>query len=316
MIRENQRSLQVLSDESQVTDESRHDTSDDSRSTNATLIARTSALEELPFFFEVGGRKLFGIFAKPRDQVVDTGFVICHPYGEEKQYSHRILTRFARRLAEHGISSLRFDCTGYGDSEGLLEDSTLRSQVQETLAAIARARDDFGVKKITLLGLRWGGSLAAHVAEECADLAALVLWSPIITGSSYVDQLLRRSQLAALATKARPLNKEESWRRLRSHGYIDVEGNKLTGGTAKEMASLNLVDVAKTYSGRVLLAGTTKTGTENSESTKLADAYRNSGAILEQINPETYEYWDNRSMYSGRLPECLYAETVRWAKLC
>lgn len=306
----------MLSDGSQFTFGSKRDTSTSSGSAGARLIARTPTLEESPFYFEVGCRKLFGIFTKSRDQVVDTGFVICHPYGEEKQYSHRILTRFARDLAEHGISSLRFDCTGYGDSEGLLEDTTLRSQVRETLAAIARFRDDFGVKKITLLGLRWGGSVAAHVAEECADLAALVLWSPIITGSIYVDQLLRRSQLAALATKARPLNKEESWQLLRSHGYIDVEGNKLTGEIAKEMASLNLVDVAKTYSGRVLLAGTTKSESEDSEFTTLADAYRHSGAILEQIDPETYEYWDNRSMYSGRLPERLYSETVQWAKQC
>ena len=54
---------------------------------------------ETPFFFPSGKHSLFGILHQPAAATCLPAFVFCHPFGEEKLWTHRVFVSFARRLA-------------------------------------------------------------------------------------------------------------------------------------------------------------------------------------------------------------------------
>ena len=55
-------------------------------------------MTETPFYFANGSHSLFGVLHEPEAAPVNAGFVFCHPFGEEKLWSHRVYVTFARAL--------------------------------------------------------------------------------------------------------------------------------------------------------------------------------------------------------------------------
>ena len=81
-------------------------------------------MKETPFFFEGDTGSLFGLLHEPDPATpAREAFVFCHPFGEEKLWTHRTYVSMARRLAERGHPVLRFDFLGNGDSDGAFADS-------------------------------------------------------------------------------------------------------------------------------------------------------------------------------------------------
>lgn len=68
--------------------------------------------------FQCEGRQLIGVIASPLDHLRATGVLILVGGPQYRAGSHRQFTLLARNLAAHGITSLRFDTRGMGDSEG------------------------------------------------------------------------------------------------------------------------------------------------------------------------------------------------------
>lgn len=87
----------------------------------------------------------------------------------------RLHVRLARTLAQQGISSLRFDLSGVGDSgsprAGLPLDEVVRQDID---AAIAYTRDTQGVSRIVTLGLCSGGRDALDAAGRHAGVVGMV----------------------------------------------------------------------------------------------------------------------------------------------
>ena len=145
---------------------------------------------ETPFFFRNGAYDLFGIIHEPV-RIEGPGFVFCHAFGEEKLWTHRVLVSFARTLARCGCPVLRFDLMGNGDSDGGFAESTVTSAMSDIGCAIDTLRRRTGLAEVNLLGLRFGATLAAETAERRDDIQRLVLWSPIVDGARYMQDLLR-----------------------------------------------------------------------------------------------------------------------------
>lgn len=102
--------------------------------------------------------------------------VFCHGFHGQKSGDSRRFVMAARTLAEQGISSLRFDQYGCGDSEGDFKDvsfddwvATTRAIVGEYLAAGMR---------VALFGQSMGACTALCVAAERSDVTAVVAWVP------------------------------------------------------------------------------------------------------------------------------------------
>ncbi len=92
------------------------------------------------------------------------------------------MRQLATRLAISGIHSLRFDYYGTGDSAGTeleVDPAACETDVESAMEALA---DIAGTTRLTLIGLRAGANIAAHVAaRRLADVEALVLWDPILS---------------------------------------------------------------------------------------------------------------------------------------
>ena len=132
--------------------------------------------------YESQGLKIFGIIHRCKEQasVPSPGVVMYHGVLASKcQPPHRLYVKLAEALAQAGIISLRIDLPGRGDSEG----DTLNMSVEGDLAAAQKAIDVLveqpGVdrRRVGLIGISWGGILAATLAGRDARVAATVLLS-------------------------------------------------------------------------------------------------------------------------------------------
>lgn len=121
----------------------------------------------------------------------------------------RLHVQMARELAVHGISSLRFDLSGIGDSDSLAGQSRAGEWVQDVRDAISFFKQQEGIDSIVLFGICAGAVRAYETA----------LKDPRVSGVFLADCYLYRTW------KTLPLYYS---RRLRSGGnWIDVVRAKI-----------------------------------------------------------------------------------------
>ena len=114
--------------------------------------------------------------------------VICPAFGHEYVHSHRSVRHLADALARSGITVLRFDYDGTGDSAGDDRDPDRVPAWRESIrVAMQTLREATGFR-IGLIGVRFGGTLAATVAAE-TEVACLVLWGAYTRGRQYLREL-------------------------------------------------------------------------------------------------------------------------------
>ncbi|MEU6563261.1 alpha/beta hydrolase [Nocardia nova] len=88
-------------------------------------------------------------------------------------------TRLAAGLADAGVTSLRFDLRGHGDSEGRQEDLTLAAILNDIRVNLAYLREVASASEISVLGASFGGGICAYyAAKRPEDLSRLVLLNP------------------------------------------------------------------------------------------------------------------------------------------
>jgi alpha/beta superfamily hydrolase len=101
-----------------------------------------------------------------------------------------VYVNFARDLANRGYTVLRFDYMGNGDSDGNFEDSSIETNLSDIRCALQVLREKVGFSCwFGVIGLRFGATLAALVAEPEADISRLVLWEPVVNGAQYMQEL-------------------------------------------------------------------------------------------------------------------------------
>lgn len=136
-------------------------------------------------FIGEAGRRLFSIVDGDPAQARAL-LVLCPPLLHEQFLSYRLLAMMGRRLAEHGIATLRFDYYGSGDSGGDERELSLAGMAADTRSAIAQLRRRSGAP-LLLGGVRAG----AWPALACANLAERVLlWQPLRSGADWLAELL------------------------------------------------------------------------------------------------------------------------------
>lgn len=118
------------------------------------------------------------------------GVLICPPIGQEHVRSHWALRQLATVLAREGFHVLRFDWYGVGDSGGSLEDTSVDQLLDDAETAAQELRDMAGLRRVSVVGLRLGASLAALAASRI-DPYAMVLWDPVASGATYLSGLER-----------------------------------------------------------------------------------------------------------------------------
>lgn len=186
-----------------------------------------SVLNEEVFFFPgSGGRNLFGFLHQPNPETAtQRGIVYCHPFAEEKNMSHAVVVKTARRMASHGYTVLRFDLSGCGDSEGELNTVSIAAWQQDLDAAVDILFQKADVSSYVLWGLRLGAGMALLQGKRHQEASAFLLWQPVIDFSLHLQQFLRREISSEISRK----NKEPQARMaliniMEAQGVVNVTG--------------------------------------------------------------------------------------------
>lgn len=185
------------------------------------------------FHFGESRTRLFGVYDAPPGGGRSGGVVLCAPLGHEYIRAHRALRTLAVRLTQAGLHVLRFDYYGTGDSAGSGEDGSLGQWQIDIGTAIDELKDMADVRRVSVIGVRFGATLAALACAARKDVDALVLWDPVMSGRGYVEQLLA-IQATWLETRPRP---REPGGRLTKQ---EVIGFPLTPGLHREFEATDL----------------------------------------------------------------------------
>jgi len=216
----------------------------------------TSGVRESPLIFQGPHAQLFGVMHEAAQDVpLQRPFVFCHPFAEEKLWSHRALVTYARRLAARGWPVLRFDYTGHGDSAGRFADFTAGTALDDIGAAIEQAKQACGATTVGLFGLRLGATLAALAGDARRDVDALVLWAPILDPPRYTQELLRINLTTQMAVyKEIRLDREALVAQMRQGQAVNVDGYDVTLPLYDSLMALEPAHTASRFHGQVFAA--------------------------------------------------------------
>jgi pimeloyl-ACP methyl ester carboxylesterase len=157
------------------------------------------------FLFGQSSRPLFAAYdSAARSMTPPAGVVICSPFGHEYIRAHRMLRNLALALAASGFHVLRFDYSGCGDSSGDGRDATVEQWQSDVAAAIDELKDMVGLSRVSIVGVRFGATLAAMAAATRRDVEKLVLWDPVVQGAEHLRDL---RQLQERWLRGRPIPK-------------------------------------------------------------------------------------------------------------
>jgi pimeloyl-ACP methyl ester carboxylesterase len=200
--------------------------------------------DHAPFYFG-GAQHLFGWFA-PGSSFTrrDCAVLVCPPLGHEYMCGYRALRHLSMRLADAGFPVLRFDHFGTGNSAGGPEDPSLVPAWHQGVSlAIDELRRLSGVERIVVVGLRFGATIATAVAADRGDVDTLVLWSPCISGKSYVRQV----RMLGLTNTERAEGQDSS------PGRVEAAGFQFSAETASALSAMNMLQLATRPARRALL---------------------------------------------------------------
>jgi esterase/lipase len=143
-----------------------------------------------PFFFDSKGKQLFGIFYPAQSQVVsDTAILLCYPIGQEYIRSHWAFQQLATQLASKGFPVLRFEYYATGDSSGESTEGSVSQWKADVFSARNTLLSMSGAHKVSVVGLRFGATIAALAVNDGLDIQDLILWDPVVNGSNYLREI-------------------------------------------------------------------------------------------------------------------------------
>lgn len=268
--------------------------------------------KEIPgFFLNRDQKRLYGILHRAESPVVRdrVAVVYCAPIFEEKLWSHRVGVNFARFLAEQGIDVLRFDYFGDGESEGLFEEASVSTRVNDIHAAVEFCRRETGAESVFLVGLSFGATLALAAAETSPSVAGVVAWAPVMNGERYIGDQLRIQLTAQMVVHRKILHdREELVRQILAGATINVEGYEIGKPLYQEMVAIDTLSVLRTTRKSVLvlqIAPAEKVDSQYAAIEKMHHGSVSFGAVRE------LKFWTQQKMV---FPPCidLFRRSADW----
>jgi uncharacterized protein len=252
-----------------------------------------------PFFFGSSDRALYGVYTPPKTRGrVQSGVVLCAPFGMEYMRSHRAFRQLTSLLNREGHHVLRFDYFGTGDSAGEGEDGSVEQWSRDVDTAIEELRDTTSLDRVSVVGLRFGGLLAAQVAVRRNDLNRVVLWDPIVRGKQYVREMLD-------SEGALPENGGGSPAGVR--GTVGIAGFPLTERLRAEMEGVDLTTLDATAAKELVLV----VSSEQPEYLALRDAWKAAGVRGRyRLVPSAGNWAEGDKFGSALIPQAIIQDVV------
>jgi alpha-beta hydrolase superfamily lysophospholipase len=223
--------------------------------------------------------------------------LLCQPVGHEYMCSRRAFGVLERQLSARGFDVFRFDYFGTGDSGG---PSGAGSLLPEWIESVSLAADELrrisGCEQIALVGLRFGAALAASAAARRTDVTSLLLWSPTVSGKSFI----RQSRMLAVASTSQPDGLMGEVDGLESVGFF------LNPATVSDIMRSNMRDEAYTAESVMLL-----TRDDSASEPELITALDSAGVKLEERRYPGHAEFMTTPLYS-LLPYDALTTIAQW----
>jgi pimeloyl-ACP methyl ester carboxylesterase len=210
---------------------------------------------ERPVTFR-GTEKLLGILTAP-ETPSGTGVLFLHGWSGYRNGPHRLFVSFARTLARHGITSLRFDLAGRGDSRGAYTATTLDIMIDDALAAVSFMRSLPTLRTLVMCGICSGANVALGAASLDGGIDGLALLSaPLFVLQRRERGTAGRTRLRVLGRYLRKAFSPRTWKRLLG-GEIDTRAVRkaIASGAAplpEQDCSRDVMDDLRRFTGRIL----------------------------------------------------------------
>ena len=188
--------------------------------------------------FECLQDSLVGVLSMPIGMVSDLGVLIAVGGPQYRAGSHRQFVLLARRLADAGYPTLRFDVRGMGDSEGEFPGfEALGPDLAAATSAFQRAAP--GVRRVVVWGLCDAASAALMSTSAVPTWAGLVLLNPWVRHpTTHARTEIRHYYVKRLADPA-------FWKKL-------LSGHVRFASSVREIAG-KLWRIARSRSGRSVM---------------------------------------------------------------
>lgn len=227
----------------------------------------------------IGGAPTVAILSRPLTDPLPVGWVICPSFGLEQIHLGRLDTMVARGLSAAGFPVLRYHGQGYGDS-ATLGPASLNSHVEDAGDAVDLISGEAGVERVGVLGARFGGLVAALVADR-RGLPLMGLWEPVVSGSRFIKDFFRTRLFSEMALNLNVSGASEVdriRRELAANGWAEIKGFHLGARMYEETSAVDLTKAIRAFHGRALVISVSRTGRPGAAAEKLCHRLRELGA--------------------------------------
>jgi alpha/beta superfamily hydrolase len=140
----------------------------------------TAADADTPLFLDGPAGRIEATLDAPEPDVAPVAVlaIVCHPLPTEGGTMHnKVVTMAARALRECGVTTLRFNFRGVGQSEGTFDDG--EGELDDLRAVAAWARTHAPDKALWLAGFSFGAWVSLRLADELAAAALISIAPPV-----------------------------------------------------------------------------------------------------------------------------------------
>ncbi len=159
----------------------------------------------------------------------DTVIVVSHGFTGSKEGSGRAIT-MAEELSGLGFSTLLFDFSGCGESEGSWEDISLSGQTTDLGAIVDWCREK-GFKRIVLTGRSFGGTTVLNYAARDEGINAVCTWAAVARPGALFEKRIGKTYLKK-SQELVAIKGEEGVRYLKRKFFDDLRKHDLQQSSA------------------------------------------------------------------------------------
>ena len=189
-------------------------------------------------FLEIENRRqqvLRGFIEMPKDTLDAPLVILLHGFSGDKSGHKFAHVELAKELVKNGYGCVRMDFAGSGDSDGLFEEMTFTSELEdaEDIYNYIKKLPNINKNKLILMGHSMGGFVAATLAPK-VNPYSLILSAP---GASMWNNCLTKYEEA------------------KKHGVqiVNIDGLKFDIEFNKDLSNYNPYEDAKGYNNPVLI---------------------------------------------------------------
>ncbi|MEO8364717.1 MAG: alpha/beta fold hydrolase [Pseudoxanthomonas sp.] len=197
------------------------------------------------------------------------GLVIVPPFGFEAVCAHRSMRHLAEQAAQAGITVVRVDLDGTGDSAGDDRDSARWNAWLSSIDDACALLRESGARHLVLAGIRLGATLAMQAALRRNDIDGLVAIAVAANGKAY----LREARLLQMALDLAPAPASTV-----ADGNPEIAGFAITEETRAAIAAIDLMAMHARPAPAILLIDRDDFPAQD----ELASHLRTLGAAVEQ----------------------------------